>query len=97
MGAIIQQEQTMKTVKQIQSHVEELIDENWLWFDPEPNNEDETIIRITPDNIEEAAKFYEVPAPFLEMLDDAIRTMANEIIAELHLDLEDVWEKVNGK
>lgn len=84
----------MKTKKVVDARVEKLIDENWLWFDPDPKG-DGDIIRITQENTEEAAKFYGIPEPFLRMLDDAVRTMANEIIGELTLDLEDVWNKVD--
>lgn len=84
----------MKTVKDIQAAVDKLTDENWLWFDPNPDDGTE-IVRITPENIKEAAIFYSVPEKFLEMLDDAFRTMANEIIGELHVDLEDIWNKVS--
>jgi hypothetical protein len=83
----------MKTRKVIEARVEKLIDQNWLYFDPDPDGEGD-IIRITQENIEEAAKFYKVPAPFLRMMDDAIRSMANDVIGEVSLDLEDVWEKV---
>jgi hypothetical protein len=31
------------------------------------------------------------------MVDDAIRTMANEIVGEIALDLEDIWEKAGGE
>jgi hypothetical protein len=84
----------MKTKKVVEAAVEKLYDENWLYYDPNPEG-DGDIIRITQDNIEEAAKFYKVPAPFLRMVDDALRSMGNEIIGQLMMDLEDVWEKVD--
>ena len=83
----------MKTVKEVKANVDQLIDENWLWFDPDPD-EDVEIIRITPANIKQAANLYNIPEPFLAMLDDALRTMANEIVRELHEDLEDIWKKL---
>ena len=83
----------MKTVKEVKANVDQLIDENWLWFDPDPD-EDVEIIRITPANIKQAANLYNIPEPFLAMLDYALRTMANEIVRELHEDLEDIWKKL---
>lgn len=80
----------MKTVKEVESNVEKLTDENWMWFQGQNGD----IVRITPENITEAAKFYKVPEPFLEMLDDALRTMANDIVAELHKDLADIWDRI---
>lgn len=84
----------MKTETKITSNIEDLIDNDWLWFDPNPDD-NASIIRITPENIKEAAIFYNVPDKFLEMLDDAFRSMANDIIHELKADLEDVWERVD--
>jgi hypothetical protein len=84
----------MKTKKVVEAALEKLYDENWLYFDPNPDGEGD-IIRITQENIEVAAKFYNVPAPFLKMLDDAVRSMANEIIGQATMDLEDIWNKVS--
>jgi hypothetical protein len=85
----------MKTKKVVEAAVEKLYDENWLYYDPNPKDSDSDIIRITQENIEEAAKFYKVPEPFLRMVDDAIRSMVNEIIGQVTMDLEDVWKKVD--
>jgi hypothetical protein len=85
----------MKTKKVVEAAVEKLYDENWLYYDPNPKDSDSEIIRITQENIEEAAKFYKVPEPFLRMVDDAIRSMVNEIIGQVTMDLEDVWKKVD--
>jgi glutamyl-tRNA reductase len=85
----------MKTKKVVETALEKLYDENWLYYDPNPKDSDSEIIRITQENIEEAAKFYKVPEPFLRMVDDAIRSMVNEIIGQVTMDLEDVWKKVD--
>jgi len=81
----------VKTKHEVESYVEELIDSNWLYMLPEGSDE---FVRITDDNISEAAKHYGVPEKFLEMMHDATRSMANQIIGALHMDLEDIWRKV---
>jgi hypothetical protein len=91
-----EKEYEMKTRKVVEARVERLMDANWLWFDPDPDGDGE-VIRITQENVDVAAKFYKVPEPFLRMVDDAIRTMANEIVGEIALDLEDIWEKAGGE
>jgi hypothetical protein len=83
----------MKTKNEVEAFVDEYIDNNWLYMLPEGSDE---FARITDDNIPEAAKHYGVPEKFLEMLHDATRTMANEIIGALHMDLEDIWKKVSN-
>jgi hypothetical protein len=82
----------MKTRRETEAFIDEYVDNDWLYM---MNTETDEFIRITQDNIGEAAKHYKVPEAFLEMLDDALRTMGNEIIGALHMDLEDIWNKVS--
>lgn len=81
----------MKTIKSVETHVGLLVNMNWLTF-----MRGEEIVRIDAENLEEAAAFYKVPVAFLEMLHENTQDMANDIIHELHKDLEDIWNKIEG-
>lgn len=88
----------MKTITDIETRIDKLHDSNWLYMLGDTDTDE--FVRITSENIEDAAKFYKVPEAFLEMVDDALRTMVNELIGELSLDLEDIWirlDKLDGQ
>lgn len=81
----------MKTVVNVKAHVDVLLNQNWLYF-----MRGDEVVRIDAETIEEAAKYYGVSVEFIEMMHDATQDIANDIIHELHQDLEDIWNKIEG-
>lgn len=80
----------MKTVKSVEANVDVLLNQKWLYF-----MRGDEVVRIDEETIEEAAKVFGVSVAFIEMLHEAMQEMANDIVHELHQDLEDIWKRLD--
>ena len=82
----------MRTIKKIESRLEEFKNWDWLWCRSEDDKEFESF--FVKEDFAEAAKKWNMSERAVRDINTAFEFLAEQLIEAIHNDLADIWEAV---
>ena len=84
----------MKTKKVIETNIETVIREKFLYFEPQEENEEGFFVNDDPDTLKESAEHFGVSEELLKAIDEAIRWGIEGVVEKVQQDLIDIWKEI---